>query len=64
MLQVSVNIGDDGKTTVQESLVPMPDTPQTRRMKAMAEARPGCAVVGWKANTAPPIEDEKYLSEL
>ena len=39
------------------------DTPQTRRMKLMAEKRPGEIVVGLNCNR-PDIESEDYLSDL
>ncbi len=39
------------------------DTPQVRRMKTMAEKRPGEIVVGFNLNK-PSVEREDYLSDL
>jgi hypothetical protein len=65
MKQLSYARDDKGewKETVQE--VPDDDTPQKRRVKAMAEAEPGRIVVGWAfRKPGQEVEDEKYLDEL
>ncbi len=57
---------EDG--TFKEEIIEQPDddTPQKRRLNAMAADRPGEIVVGWKSHDGKQTtsEDEDYLSNL
>lgn len=65
MKEFSYSRNDKGEWQVAVHDVPDDDTPQKRRVQAMAEADPGRMVVGWLAK-GPDLdfEDEKYLDEL
>ena len=54
----------DGSHTESESEVEL-DNEQTRRMEAMASARPGAIVLGWNSEKegVTVSEGEKYLED-
>ena len=65
MRNFSYTILKDGTCKEEITEVPDDDTPQKRRVKAMAEAQPGRIAMGWGfVSPENSHEDEAYLDEL